>query len=94
MQVIGDVKCYHCGHISGQVEGARGKRLVIQAFRPRPGYEGDPPAQGERIRCERCSGPVYLEDLRAFTPEVMPMLAPTATAAPAKRSRSSKPKAA
>ena len=94
MQVIGDVKCYHCGHISGQVEATRSNRLVIQAFRPRPGYEGDPPSKGERIRCERCSGPVYLEDLRAFTPEVIPMLAPKAAAAQPKRARSSKPKAA
>jgi len=93
MQVIGDVKCYHCGHVSGQVEGTRGQRLVLQAFRPRPGYQGQPPSNGERLRCERCSGPVYLEDLRPLIPEAIPMLAPKAAAAP-KRQRASKPKAA
>ena len=92
MQVIGDVKCYHCGHISGQVEGMRTKRLVLHAFRPRPGYQGNPPGDGERIRCERCRGPVFLEDLRPLVPEALPMLAPANTTR--RRGRSSKPKAA
>lgn len=94
MQVIGDVKCYHCGHVSGQVEATREERLVIQAFRPRPGYQGKPPARGERLRCERCAGPVFLEDLRAFTPDAIPMLAPKAEPSRPKRVRPSKSKAA
>lgn len=94
MQVIGDVKCYHCGHVSGQVEGTRGKRFVLHAFRPRPGYVGEPPAMGDRIRCERCSGPVYLEDLRPFVPEAMPMLASKPAPSAQRRSRASKRKAA
>ncbi len=64
MEVVGDVKCYHCGHVSGQIEGTRTRRLVIHAFTPREGYKGSPPKTGDRLRCERCQGPVYLEDLR------------------------------
>lgn len=64
MRVVGDVKCYHCGHVSGQVEGTRTDRLVLHSFNPRPGYQGPVPRRGERVRCERCRGPVYLEDLR------------------------------
>ena len=92
MRVIGDVKCYHCGHISGQVEGSRTDRLVIHSFRPRPGYQGELPRRGDRLRCERCSGPVYLEDLRALIPEALPMLAPSNVNR--KRGRPSKSKAA
>jgi hypothetical protein len=68
-QVTGDVKCYHCGHISGQVVGWRGERLVLQSFRPRAGYQGDVPGPGDKLRCERCRGPVYLEDLRPVAVE-------------------------
>jgi hypothetical protein len=77
-QVIGDVKCYHCGHISGQVEGERTKHLVLKSFTPRPGYKGAVPKPGDRIRCERCLGPVYLEDLRPLPANPLPFVAPAA----------------
>ena len=90
MRVVGDVKCYHCGHVSGQIEGTRTNRLVLHAFKPRPGYQGPVPGRGQRIRCERCQGPVFLEDLQAvpaFT-ELIP------TPITKKRSRTSGSKAA
>lgn len=90
MLMIGDVKCYHCGHVSGQVEGTRGQRLVLHTFKPRPGYQGVVPAAGDRLRCERCQGPVYLEDLRAVTPVPLPAAFP----ARERRSRPSRGKAA
>lgn len=68
MQMTADVKCYHCGHVSGQVEGTKGERLVLHTFIPRPGYKGEQPGPGDRLRCERCQGPVFLEDLRAAPP--------------------------
>ena len=64
MRVVGEVKCYHCGHVSGEIEGSRTSRLVLHAFKPRQGYKGHPPGPGDRIRCERCQGPVFIEDLR------------------------------
>jgi hypothetical protein len=65
MRIAAEVKCYHCGHISGQVEGSRVlKRTVLDTFTPRPGFKGAIPQTGERLRCERCAGPVYLEDVR------------------------------
>lgn len=91
MQMIADVKCYHCGHISGQVEGEREpeKRLILREFKPRSGYKGRRPKPGERIHCERCGGPVFLEDLRAVPvqPELMTM-------PQKKRARRSRPEAA
>ena len=62
MQVTADVKCYYCGHISGQVV-TDPAQPGLKAFQPRPGYQGVVPGSGRRLRCERCQGPVYLEDV-------------------------------
>lgn len=72
MRVMSDVKCYHCGHVSGQVEGTRTDRLVFHTFRPRPGYRGEPPKRG-RLRCDRCQGPVFLEDIRSVADVPLPI---------------------
>jgi hypothetical protein len=90
MKMVGDVKCYHCGHVSGEVEGTRTDRLVFHTFKPRPGYRGTVPGPGARIRCERCQGPVFLEDLRPAPPRPQPIAVPTAR----KRAKSSRTKAA
>lgn len=85
MPMIGDVKCYHCGHISGQVEGNRtAAGMVFHTFNPRPEYQGDPPGPGDKIRCERCQGPVFLEDLRPRPKNPMPIPLPAARKKPAK----------
>lgn len=89
--VIADVKCYYCGHISGQVEGYRTERLILHAFKPRPEYQGTPPQPGESIRCERCNGPVYLEDLRPVLAEIQSI---TEKQPAPKRTRASTPRAA
>lgn len=81
-QVSADVKCYYCGHISGQLVGSR-EQLTRGVFRPRQGFQGEPPRPGERIRCERCKGPVFLEDVR---PLEMPVASHTRRAAAAKLS--------
>ncbi len=90
MQVVGDVKCYHCGHVSGQIEGTRTDRLLLQRFKPRPGYQGPLPRPGAQLRCERCHGPVFLEDLQQLFPSPEPLPVP----AKAKRKRSSRSRAA
>jgi hypothetical protein len=60
--VVADVKCYFCGHISGQIVGQRHQPLRVTNFVPRPGYAGPEVKPGMRLRCERCQGPVFLED--------------------------------
>lgn len=85
MDMIGDVKCYHCGHISGQVEGTKDKELVLTGFNPRPGYEGRKPGSGDKLRCERCQGPVFIEDLRRKPIEILPAVMP---ASPKQRKKS------
>ncbi len=76
MDMIADVKCYHCGHISGQVEGTKDDKLILTAFNPRPGYEGPKYKPGDNLRCERCEGPVFLEDLRRKPIEMLPTALP------------------
>lgn len=61
-RIAADVKCYYCGHISGQISGYKGKPLRVSNFVPRPGYTGQAVRPGVRLRCERCGGPVFLED--------------------------------
>jgi hypothetical protein len=61
-RIVADVKCYHCGHISGQIFGRRHQPLKVGDFVPRPGYTGPEVKPGMRLRCERCQGPVFLED--------------------------------
>lgn len=68
MQVTSDVKCYFCGHVSGQLIGER-EHPERGRFEPRAGYRGDPDFHGKRMKCERCNGPVFLE-------EVLPMEIP------------------
>ena len=68
MELTADVKCYFCGHIIGQVIGRRGQPIRADSFIPRPGYAGPQFSPGERLRCERCLGPVFLEDVTPFIP--------------------------
>jgi len=67
-QIAADVKCYYCGHVSGQIIGPKGGPLLITHFVPRPGYQGQPVRPGVRLRCERCQGPVFLEDTTLIAP--------------------------
>ena len=67
MQVTADVKCYYCGHVSGQIIGKKNEPLRASNFRPREGYRGEMPRPGDRLRCERCRGPVFLEDVSPLT---------------------------
>jgi hypothetical protein len=76
MKVVGEVKCYHCGHVSGEIEGIRTDHLVLHSFKPRPGYQGKPPERGDKIRCERCKGPVFIEDLRPLPMYPIPLHQP------------------
>ena len=61
-RIVADVKCYFCGHISGQIFGRRHQPLKIRNFVPRQGYAGPDVKAGMKLRCERCQGPVFLED--------------------------------
>ncbi|MGH2460617.1 MAG: hypothetical protein ACRDIY_17325 [Chloroflexota bacterium] len=61
-----DVKCYHCGHISGQVEGDPDNPRLRWHFRPGPGGSTRPEPERRLIRCARCGGPVFLDDVESI----------------------------
>lgn len=63
MEIIADAKCYHCGYVSGELIGSRGTNVREWTFEPR---RGTPRPVGSRLRCERCNGPIYLEDVRPY----------------------------
>ncbi len=62
LEFAADVKCYFCGHVSGQIVGRRRQPLRATDFVPRPGYKGPEVGPRTRLRCERCNGPVFFED--------------------------------
>ena len=63
MKLVADVKCYHCGHMSGEVIGERNQSVKDWTFEPRSGVQR---LVGAGLRCNRCEGPIYMEDLRKY----------------------------
>lgn len=60
MLVIGDVKCLHCGFISGRWVGPKGAPLTAAGLKDPSGSPAT--NRDELIRCGRCDGPVFLDD--------------------------------
>lgn len=63
VKIKGDVKCYHCGYVSGQLVGEATTPLKSRLFTPSPTYSGPLPRPGAPFVCGRCGGPVYLDDI-------------------------------
>lgn len=63
MIIEADVKCYHCGHVSGHVVGDANQPLHPKTLQPIAGPSSRSSRPGDRIRCLRCGGPVYLDDI-------------------------------
>jgi hypothetical protein len=64
MLVKGDVKCLHCGFISGSWVGQKGSPVTMMGYTPGSAAAEQVSAEGSApVRCVRCDGPVFLEDL-------------------------------
>lgn len=63
MMIRADVKCYYCGHVSGQMEGDPTNQHGRWSFRSAAGLIQPLRQPGQRIRCDRCGGPVYLDEI-------------------------------
>jgi hypothetical protein len=63
MYLQADVHCYHCGDTPGSWEWRVGYPANSGQFRPNRGHI---PRLGQLagLRCGRCQGPVYLDDVR------------------------------
>jgi len=57
-----DVKCYHCGRVSGTVTGRQGAPIRQCVFTER-GAAGPAEAPSGRIMCIHCGGPVFLDEV-------------------------------
>lgn len=70
MATIADVKCYHCGFISGEVTLEPGSTARVSSFRPSTnGCATSAALKAGHLRCCRCGGPVYLDEVRTVRPE-------------------------
>lgn len=63
MRVCAEIKCYYCGHVSGQICGESEGPLRWDELRPNPHFKGTIPRPGEPLRCFRCGGPIYLDEI-------------------------------
>ena len=61
MMVKGEVKCLHCGYVSGTWVGASGSPLTMSGFAA-PGGLPEGADANAGIHCLRCKGPVFLYD--------------------------------
>lgn len=57
-----DVKCYHCGRVSGTVTGRQGASIRQCVFIER-GTAGPAAPPSGRIVCIDCGGPVFLDEV-------------------------------
>lgn len=72
MQLVGDVKCYYCGFVSGELVSTTGQSFKNAVFRPAPGVSLPAGPKGS-LRCARCGGPVYIDDVRTERPAPAPI---------------------
>jgi endogenous inhibitor of DNA gyrase (YacG/DUF329 family) len=82
MMIRADVKCYYCGHVSGQIEGDPQSHRPYWNFHSRAGSSQRVQPRGQRLRCDRCGGPVYLDEIETLRPVVRPIESPQPIAQP------------
>lgn len=58
-----DVKCYHCGHISGVVRVERGVANPIPTFKAFGSDAETPVRSRAQVRCLRCNGSTYFDEV-------------------------------
>jgi hypothetical protein len=57
-----DLKCYHCGNISGVTRVERGAGREVMTFKPLGSDVERPVAKREQLRCLRCNGPTFVDE--------------------------------
>jgi hypothetical protein len=73
MQIRADVKCYFCGHVSGQIEGDPDRAEALWHYRTTTGAVASVRHGAKRIRCDRCRGPVFLDEIETVRfPQPLP----------------------
>jgi len=80
MLIRADIKCYYCGHVSGQVEGDPEDPHTRWSFYPTRGLASRTILVRNAIRCVRCGGPVFLDEIETIHPRPCPAEHPAVTA--------------
>lgn len=83
MIIAAEVKCLNCSRVCGEIEGVPLGPISFEEIRPYGEEWTCPPIAEARIRCSRCGGSVYLDEVR----EVKPPLLDVADALEPKRRR-------
>ena len=65
---VADVKCYYCGHVSGEMTVEKGKPPQSGWFVPGADWTMSRAVEDYQLRCVRCNGPVYLDEVRTVYP--------------------------
>lgn len=79
MKFRAEVKCYLCGFLSGEVESDTSSPLSLLAFRPAGADQPIPVMRTDLLRCARCHGPTFLDEVTVVRQRTV--LTPTLTAA-------------
>src|SRR5690242_14758810 len=66
LRVRATVSCYHCGHRSGEVEAEPDRPLASGVFLPAARPTERVELRGRRLRCSRCGGSTYFDEVRAI----------------------------
>ena len=62
-----EAKCYMCGTVAGSVESSHTPIPRSVLFRRNGQAEALPLLDWRRLRCERCKGPIFLDDADVVT---------------------------
>ena len=65
--LVADVKCYLCGDVSGTVESDRQPMPRSVMYRKAGEEKAAPVVDWRRLRCERCQGPIFLDEADVIT---------------------------
>lgn len=69
-----DVKCYHCGRVSGTISGVHGRPLRECTFTKRGSFTAEAMPSGT-VHCAHCNGPVFLDDIEVMAARPLEQIA-------------------
>lgn len=68
MNIVGELKCFHCARVAGELLSRLDRPAEPRRFR-RAGDEMPVVLVArQRVRCPRCGGPTYVDDIRTVRP--------------------------